>query len=100
MKLRLFRCYVTLQKQPASIGPISQACVTFHASRSWLWTFTIKGKTVYKKVSEEQETKIQQAIENHKRVEEIVGGITRTLILKTLTSVQLRNQFQPLLNYI
>ena len=31
---KILRRYATLEKQPASIGPISQGCVTFHASGS------------------------------------------------------------------
>ena len=93
MKSRLSRRYATLQKQIASIGPISQGSVAFQAPGSWRWTFKIKGKTACVALSEEQATQMSQAIDNHKRLEEIVRemrGITQTLILETVPGVRRR----------
>jgi hypothetical protein len=83
MKSRLSRRYATLQKQLASIGPVSQGSVAFQAPGSWRWTFKVKGKTACVALSEEQATQMSQAIANHKREEEIVREmreITQILI--------------------
>lgn len=93
MKSRLPRRYATLQKQLASIGPISQGSVAFQAPSSWRWTFKIKGKTACVALSEEQAAQMSQAINNHKRLEETVREmreITQTLILETVPGVRRR----------
>jgi hypothetical protein len=93
MKTRLSRRYATLQKQLTAIGPVSQGSVAFQAPGSWRWTFKIKGKTACVALSEEQATQMAQAIDNHKRVEEIVKEmreITQTLILETVPGVPRR----------
>lgn len=93
MKSRRLRRYATLQKQLASIGSISQGSVAFQAPGSWRWTFKIKGKTSCVALSEEQAAQMSQAIDNHKRLEEIVREmreITQTLILETVPGVRRR----------
>ena len=93
MKSRLSRRYTTLQKQIATLGPISQGSVAFQAPGSWRWTFKIKGKTACVALSEEQATQMSQAIDNHKRLEEIVREmreITQSLILETVPGVRRR----------
>jgi hypothetical protein len=93
MKSRLLRRYATLQKQLASIGSISQGSVAFQAPNSWRWTFKIKGKTACVALSEEQAAQMSEAIDNHKRLEEIVREmreITQTLILETVPGVRRR----------
>lgn len=93
MKSRLSRRYATLQKQLAAIGPVSQGSVAFQPPGSWRWTFKVQGKTACVALSEEQATQMRQAIENHKRIEEIVRGmreITQTLILETVPGVRRR----------
>ena len=89
--LRLSRRYTTLQKQVATLGPISQGSMAFQAHGSWRWTFKSKGKTACVALSEEQATQMSQAIDNHKRPEEIVRemrGITQSLILETVPGVR------------
>ena len=93
MKSRLTRRYATLQKQLAGIGPVSQGSVAFQPPGSWRWTFKVKGKTACVALSAEQATEMLQAIENHKRVEEIVKEmreITQTLILETVPGIRRR----------
>jgi hypothetical protein len=93
MKSRLSRRYATLQKQLATIGPVSQGSVAFQAPGSWRWTFKIKGKTACVALSEEQATQMTEAIDNHKRLEETVREmreITQTLILETVPGVRRR----------
>lgn len=99
MKSRLPRRYDTLQKQLASIGPISQGSVAFQAPGSWRWTFKIKGKTACVALSEEQATQMSKAIENHKRLEELVREmreITQTLILETVPGVRRRKHISEI----
>jgi hypothetical protein len=99
MKSRLSRRYATLQKQIATLGPISQGSVAFQAPGSWRWTFKIKGKTACVALSEEQATQMSQAIDNHKRLEEIVREmreITQTLILETVPGVRRRKQLSEI----
>lgn len=93
MKSRLLRRYAILQKRLSSIGPVSQGSVAFQAPGSWRWTFKIKGKTACVALSEEQAAQMNQAIANHKRMEEIVREmreITQTLILETVPGVHRR----------
>ena len=93
MKSRLSRRYATLQKQLTAIGPVSQGSVAFQVPGSWRWTFKVKGKTACVALSEEQAAQMLQAIENHKRLEEIVRElreITQTLILETVPGVRRR----------
>ena len=93
MKSRLLRRHATLQKQLASIGPISQGSVAYQAPSSWRWTFKIKGKTACVALSEEQAAQMSEAIDNHKRLEETVREmreITQTLILQTVPGVRRR----------
>lgn len=93
MKSRLSRRYATLQKQLATIGPVSQGSVAFQAPGSWRWTFKIKGKTAGVALSEEQATQMTEAIDNHKRIEETVREmreITQALILETVPGVRRR----------
>jgi hypothetical protein len=93
MKSRLSRRYATLQKSLVSIGPVSQGSVAFQPPGSWRWTFKVKGKTACVALSEEQATQMTQAIENHKKLEEIVREmreITQTLILETVPGVRRR----------
>lgn len=93
MKSRLSRRYATLQKQLATIGPVSQGSVAFQAPGSWRWTFKVKGKTACVALSEQQATQMSQAIANHKRVEEIVREmreITQIRILETVPGVRRR----------
>ena len=93
MKSRLSRRYATLQKQLAAIGPVSQGSVAFQRPGSWRWTFKVQGKTACVALSEEQAKQMLQAIENHKRVEEIVREmreISQTLILETVPGVRRR----------
>lgn len=93
MKSRSSRRYNTLQKQLASIGPVSQGSVAFQAPGSWRWTFKIKGKTACVALSEEQARQMSEAIENHKRLEEIVREmreITQTQILENVSGVRRR----------
>lgn len=93
MKPRLSRRYAALQKQLAAVGSVSQGSVAFQAPGSWRWTFKVQGKTACVALSEEQATQMLQAIENHKRVEEIMKEmreITQTLILETVPGVRRR----------
>ena len=93
MKSRLPSRYATLQKQLASIGPISQGSVAFQAPSSWRCPFKIQGKTACVALSEEQAAQMSQAINNHKHLEEIVREmreITQTLILETVPGVRRR----------
>jgi len=93
MKSRLSRRHAILQKQLASIGPVSQGSVAFQAPGSWRWTFKIQGKTACVALSEEQAAQMSQAIENHKHLEGIVREmreITQTLILETIPGVRRR----------
>jgi hypothetical protein len=93
MKSRLSRRYATLQKQLVAIGPVSQGSVAFQPPGSWRWTFKVQGKTACVALSAEQATEMLQAIENHKRVEEIVRemrNITQTLILETVPGIRRR----------
>ena len=65
----------------------------FQAPGSWRWTFKIKGKTACVALSEEQATQMSQAIDNHRRLEEIVREmreITQSLILETVPGVRRR----------
>jgi len=53
----------------------------------------VKGKTACVALSAEQATEMLQAIENHKRVEEIVRQmreITQTLIIETVPGIRRR----------
>ncbi len=93
MKSRLSRRYAALQKSLASIGPVSQGSVAFKAPGSWRWTFKVRGKTACVALSEEQASQMTQAIENHKKLEEVVREmreITQTLILETVPGVRRR----------
>jgi hypothetical protein len=87
------RRYAELQKQLAAIGPMSQGSVAFQAPKSWRWTFKLKGKTACVALSEEQAKRMGEAIENHKRLEEIVRKmreITQTQILESVLGVTRR----------
>lgn len=93
MKSRLPRRFATLQKQLADIGPVSQGSVAFQPPGSWRWTFKVKGKTACVALSEEQAAQMLQAVENHRRLEQIVREmreITQTLILETVPGVRRR----------
>lgn len=93
MKSRLSRRFATLQKQLAAIGPVSQGSVAFHPPGSWRWTFKIKGTTACVALSEDQAARMPQAVENHRRLEQIVREmreITQTLILETVPGVRRR----------
>jgi len=93
MKSRLQRRYNTLQKKLATFGPLSQGSVASYPPASWRWTFKVQGKTACVALSEEQAAQMQQAIANHKLLEEIVREmreITQTLILETVPGVRRR----------
>lgn len=93
MKSRHLRRFATLQKQLSGIGPVSQGSVAFQPPGSWRWTFKVKGKTACVALSAEQAAQMLQAVENHRRLEEIVREmreITQTLILETVTGVRRR----------
>ena len=93
MKSRLQRRYNTLQKKLATFGPLSQGSVASYPPASWRWTFKVKGKTACVALSEEKAAQMQQAIANHKLLEEIVREmreITHTLILETVPGVRRR----------
>ena len=93
MKSRLQRRYATLQKQLAALGPVSQGSVASYPPNSWRWTFKVTGKTACVALSAEQAQQMQEAIDNHKKLEEIVREmreITQTLILETVPGVRRR----------
>jgi hypothetical protein len=93
MKSRLQRRYNILLKKLATLGPVSQGSVASCPPASWRWTFKVQGKTACVALSEEQAAQMQQAITNHKRLEEIVREmreITQTLILETVPGVRRR----------
>ena len=87
------RRYAELQKQLAAIGPVSQGSVAFQAPKSWRWTFKLKGKTACVALSDEQAKQMDEAIKNHKHLEEIVRKmreITQTQILESVPGVTRR----------
>lgn len=93
MKTRLQRRYRALEKQLAGLGPLSQGSVASYPPNSWRWTFKIRGKTACVALSSEQAVAMQQAIDNHRKLEAILREmreITQTLILETLPSVPRR----------
>lgn len=93
MKGRLSRRYATLQKQLVDIGPVSQGSVAFQPPGSWRWTFKLKGKTACVALSADQAAEMLQAIENHRRVEEIIREmreITQTSILEMVPGIRRR----------
>jgi len=82
-----------LAKADRHLGTDQQGSVAFQAPGSWRWTFKIKGKTACVALSEEQATQMSQAIDNHKRLEELIREmreITQTLILETVPGVRRR----------
>ena len=87
------RRYGDLQKKLTSIGPVSQGSVAFYPPNSWRWTFKLKGKTACVALSAEQAEQMKKAIENHKKLEEIVREmreITQTQIIETVPGVRRR----------
>jgi hypothetical protein len=93
MKSRLERRYKTLQGELAKLGPLSQGSVASYPPSSWRWTFKVKGKTACVALSAEQAAHMQEAIENHRKLEAILKEmreITQTLILETIPGVPRR----------
>ena len=85
--------YQELVKELSELGSISQGSVAYYPPRSWRWAFKIKGKTSCVALSEEQAKEMQIAIENHKKLEQIVSEmreITQTKILETMPGVTRR----------
>jgi hypothetical protein len=90
---RIQHRYEQLKKELLELGWISQGSLMHQSPNSWRWTRKVQAKTLTVALSKQQAELYQQAIANHRRLEEILGQmreLSQKVLLGSAPGVQRR----------
>jgi hypothetical protein len=90
---RIQRRYEQIKKQLLGLGWIPQGSLMHEPPNAWRWTRKIKAKTVTVALSQQQAELYQQAIANHRRLEQLLSqmrDLSQKVLLDSVRGVRKR----------
>ena len=90
---RIGRRYAQIKKQLLRLGWISQGSLMHEPPNAWRWTRKIKAKTVTVALSQQQAELCQQAIANHRQLEQLLSqmrDLSQKVLLGSVQGVRRR----------
>jgi uncharacterized protein DUF6788 len=90
---RIRRRYEQLKNQLLGLGWISQGSLMHEPPNAWRWTRKIKAKTITVALSQQQAELYQQAIANHRRLEQLLSqmrDLSQKVLLGSVQGVRRR----------